>query len=1099
MKALFWRILLLIMLIQIPVQAIETGRFMIYPDICGDKIIFTYEDDLWLTSLDNGIAVRITTYPGNEYAAKFSPDGKWIAFTGSYQGNTDVYLIPAEGGTPTRITYLPNSARTVGWTPDSKSIVFSSFYDVPPASRDPKLFKVSIDGDMPESLPVDRGVSCSFSSDGGKMLYVRRGREDYYWKRYKGGRYPDIWMTDFKTGTFTPMTTYVGKNAYPIWIGDTMFFLSDRGDNGISNIYAYDLVSKAITAVTTFSDFDVMTPSSDGSRIIFMYNGFIHVFDPKSSTTEKITVQLHTDNWKVQPRWINPKEYIHDFDIGNAGKNAVLTARGDIFRLAIKTDDDENVTTPVNLSQTSGSRERYARLSPDGKTVAFFSDRSGEYQLYTVDISGGFWTQLTENLNCTVYQLQWSPDSKKILFGNKKFELFYIDIEKKKLKKIDESNTLDNDEFTWEISDYAWSPDSRWVAYSFTCENRNNAIYLYDTQQNQRVRLTGDFYDNLNPRWDADGGYLYFLSNRNYEISMDLFEDNHIVWNPTKVMAVLLRKGDTPPFADAATDDDENDSEKEHRKEDEAQKFRVNIDGIQERIYPLPIEPGNYFHLKAGKGAIGWSSVERFSEDEYEEFFNPGGKDKWEFKIFSMENKETVNLKQKISEAQVSINGEQLILKKQSKIYTTTFKKAFKSKKLGKELNLSGMAYYVEPYKEWNQIFSDAWRWYRDFFYDKNMHGRDWKKMGETYRAYLKDIKSRDQLNWVLSQMVGELCVSHTYIWGGDDGPETRISHPKSVASLGVDWAADEKTGLYRFEKIYGPTPYFTDIKTPLCRPDIELKEGDYLLAINGQKIKAPANIYKLLQVTKNEAFQITVNDKPVMEGAKTYKVKPIRSERAARYARWVSDNIETVLKETNGDVGYMHITAMGGNGIMQFDKFWRAFRYKKGLIIDVRGNGGGWTEYFMIDKLERRQIAYDVLQGMEPYRYPNPASSAHFVIISNENNGSDGEAFVEHFKARKLGTVVGVPSWGGLVGIINGQKTIDNGTVHQSNNAFYGEEGKWLVENHGADPDIYQDNDPASVIAGKDLQLQKAIEVALKKIKEDPFVFPAVPDYPRK
>ena len=1085
----------ILILIPAALIAADEARFMSYPDINGDKVVFTYDDDLWLTATQGGTPNRITTHPGREYAAKFSPDGKWIAYTGSYDGPPDVYLIPAEGGTPKRLTYLPAGSVSVAWTPDSKFVVFRSIYGRKPISRDPKLYKVSIDATLPEALPVERGVSCSFSGDGQQMLYVRKKNQDYYWKRYKGGQYPDIWLADFSTGKFTPITDYVGRNAYPMWIGNTLYFNSDRGPGGITNLFAQDLKTKAVKQVTNFMDFDVMTPSADRHQIVFTQNGYLYVLDPKSPAPRKVTIRVANDNWKLQERWTNASDYIQYMDVSNGGKQAIFTARGDLFRVVL----DEKETTAKNLTNTSGIREKYAQISPDGKKVAFFSDRTGEYQLYVQDVEGGQATALTDSLNRTTYHLRWSPDGSKILFGNKEFSIFYIDVASRKLTKIDESHYLDNDEFTWEMSDYVWSPDSRWIAYSFTRENRNNVIFLYDTAEGKRIQLTSDFYDNLNPRWDADGGYLYFLSNRNYQIGMDLFEDDHIAVNPTRVMVVQLRKGEKPPFAKPAVEEADKGKGGIRPEIAAADRFRVDAEGIQDRIYALPAEPGNYFHLIGGKGYAAWSSVPNFTEEEYEEFYNVRGRTKWTFRLFSMKDEKAAELEDKIAEAQVSANGENLIIKKDSKLYTTTFEKAYQSRKLGKEVNLSGMLYRVVPLDEWNQILSDTYRWYRDFFYDKEMHGRDWKAIAEKYRTYIKDFRSRDQLNWVLSEMVGELCVSHTYISGGDSGAEPRKDSPLFTGLLGVDLAADKQSGFYRFEKIYGPTQYFTEIGTPLSRPDINLKEGDYLLAINGEKVKVPDNYFRLLQVARDQYVTITVNSEPSETGAKTYRVKPAASDQQARYARWVSDNIDKVLKASNGDFGYMHITAMGGPGVMQFDKYWRAFRYKKGLLIDVRGNSGGWTEYFMIDKLERRQVAYNVLQGMEPYRYPNPASRAHFVVLSNEDNGSDGEAFVEHFKARKLGTVVGVPSWGGLVGIVNTQQTIDNGRVEQSNNAFYGKDGKWWVENHGADPDVLQDNDPASVMAGKDVQLEKALEVVMKKIKEEPFQFPPVPKYPKK
>jgi tricorn protease len=1076
----------------LPALSAEEARFMTYPDILGDRIVFSYEGDLWLTTVDGTTPVRLTAHPGGEAFARFSPDGKWIAFMGSYEGMQDVYLMPADGGKPRRMTWLPSGAIPVTWTPDSKYIVFSSTWARRPASRDPRLFRVAIEGSMPEPLPLDRGVNCSFSEDGKKMLYVRKGNESYYWKRYKGGQYPDIWMFDFGTNQFAKVSDYVGRNAYPMWLGGTMYFNSDRDANGITNIFAQDLKTKAVRQVTRFTDFDVMWPSSDRKRIVFVQNGFLNVLDPKGGVPKKITIRIPSDDWRLQDRWINPSDYLQFMDVGNDGKNVVIDARGDVYHLGL----GEQEVAAKNLTGTPGVRERYPRISPDGKRVVYFSDKTGEYQLYIQDLSSGAVTQITDALARTNYHVRWSPDGTKLLFGNKDFAIFWVDVASRKLTRIDESHYLENDEFTWEESDYAWSPDSRWVAYSFTRENRNNVIFLYDTVEGRKVQVTKDFYDNLNPRFDADGGYLYFLSNRNFQIGMDPFEDDHIVVNPARVMVVQLRKGEKPPFSKPVTEGEAATPD----KSDAAARFRIDVEGIPDRVFDLPISPGNYFHLLAGKGYVLWVSVPRFTEEEYEDFYVPRPLTKWTLHVFSMKDQKAVEIEDKIAEAQLSANGEQLIVRRENKISTTPVDKAYASKKAGRDVDLTGLTYRVSPREEWLQIFNDAWRWYRDFFYDREMHGRDWKAIGEKYRAYVKDLRLRSQLNWTLSEMVGELCVSHTYISGGDMG--LSANPPASVkftGLLGADLVPDASNGLYRFAKIYGPTEYYSGIEMPLARPDVAVKEGDYLLAINGQQVKVPENYFRLLQVGKDDYVIVTVGSVPSDPNARTYRVKPVRSDQQARYARWVSDNIEKVLRQSDGKVGYMHITAMGGGGIMEFDKFWRAFRYKEGLIIDVRGNSGGWTEYFMIDKLERKQVAYNVLQGMEPYRYPNSASRAHYVLVSNEDNGSDGEAFVEHFKARQLGTVVGVPSWGGLVGIVNGQQTIDGGRVEQSNNAFYGKEGKWLVENHGADPDVLQDNDPASVMDGKDLQLEKAVEVALRKIKEQPWQFPPVPKYPKK
>jgi tricorn protease len=1076
-KTLFAVVALALAIAAVPAAAGTPGRFIQYPDISGNVIVFNWDRDLWTVPAAGGVATRLTSHPGGENVPKFSPDGRQIAFAGQYEGN-NLYVIPATGGTPKRVTFMGAGIQTVGWTPDGTRIVFRSGHE---NTFRPivKLYTVPASGGLPEQMPMERGILCSYSPDGTKLAYNRRGNEEYYWKRYKGGQYTDIWLYDFKANTYTPLTDYVGKNAYPMWVGNRLYFVSDRGKSGIANLFTYDFATKKVDQVTDFADFDVQMPETDGKSIVFVQAGWLHVLDTATNKVRRVSVEMPDDRWELADRTINPREFIHSMTLSNDGKTAVFEARGDIFAVAA---DDGRV--PRNLTRTPGTRERFPQLSPDGKRVAFYSDKTGDYQIYATDVTGDKpWDPLTTSLDRYSYHLEWSPDGSKILFGDKDFSIFYLDLATKKLTKVASSNQMKNDEFFWELSDYSWSPDGKWIAYSFVEFNRNNKVFVYNLEQNKSYPLTNGFYDSLNPTFDANGEYLYFLSYRDFTARMDIFEDNHVILNPVQVMAVQLKAGQAPPF------------EKGVARKAEPQPFRIDVAGIEQRVFPLPVKTGNYFFLKAGKGVVTWASTDFFGESEYETVFTPSGEDKWTLNAFDMASQKLTVSEDTLSDWRLSLNREQAIVRKGNIYSVGATDKVAGSKGFGAKLNLDQMTYRVSPVAEWTQIFNDAWRWYRDFFYDANMHGNDWKRIGDKFRAMLPELNNRSDLNWLLSQMVGELCVSHTYVSGGDFSPTQLPPNPVYTGFLGADIKADA-SGYPKLVRILGPTVYNRDLVAPLARPDVDVKDGDYLIAIDGHDLKGDTP-YRYLQVTRGQRVTVTVNGAPSSTGARSYEIEPLRSETDLRYYRWVADNIAAVEKASGGQLGYMHITAMSSNNTGQFDKYWRAFRDRKGLVLDVRGNGGGWTEYFIIDKLERKMTAQNVLRGMVPFRYPGSVTTGPIAVLTNEYNGSDGEAFLEDFKARKLGTIIGVPSWGGLVGILNGQTTIDNGTIQQSNNAFYNEKGQWLIENHGGDPDILLDNDPASASAGKDVQLDKAIGVLLKQIKDKPFTWPPVPKYP--
>jgi tricorn protease len=1044
----------------------DQPRFVTRPDVHGDQVVFTWDGDLWTGSLRGGEARRITTHPGIESFARFSPDGKWIAFTGQYDGPGDVYVMPAAGGTPKRLTWH-GPAQVQGWTADGK-ILFTASYEgnFRPISR---LYAVDMEGHEPEPL-LPRAVQGNASPDGKYLAFAPKGIIEYYWKRYKGGWHEELWMKDLATGQFTQLTDYVGENADPLWAGGKLLFVSDRV-KGHANLFAMDPVTKATEPLTDFRDFDVQQPGTDGQTVVFQQAGYLTALDLATKKTWRVDLRCAADGWKVAPRTVNPKEWIQSMALGDHGKTAVFEARGDVFTVPIA-----RAAEAQDLTRTPGVRERMPRLSPDASKVAYFSDASGDYDIYVQPAKGGAAKRVPTGLKTALYHLEWSPDGQKLLFGDKSFAIYAMDLATGRVTKIDERHELKNDQFTWEVSDYAWAPDSTWIAYSLVEPNRNSRIYLYNLATKQKVTLTDGFYDSLNPRFDPKGGALYFLAYNNFDIQLDPSQDNHIEPAPTRIMAVRLKAGD----ADA----------------DDKAPFRIDADGLPGRARALPIKPGNYFHLQAGKGLIGWDESEGWDDRINEEVWKTGGTPKWKAHFYdTAEHKESV-LNDAVSGWTFDDEGTRILVQKGGDFFAGDAAEAMSSKALPKAVDLSGMSMAVDPRAEWKQVFEDAWRWYRDFFYDTNMNGMDWQAMHDRYAAWLPSLNSRAELNWLLSQMVGELSVSHTYISGGDMGPVKPEPPLLYTGLLGADF--DTANGRYRFTRVYGPSLPAPALKGPLADPDPKVKPGDYLLAIDGHPLKAGDSIEALLQVRKGQKVKLTVNGTPSEAGARTLDVEPVRSEGDLRYQAWVSDNVAKVDKLSNGQLGYMHISAMSDVNIGEFDKFWRAFRYKKGIVIDVRGNGGGWTEYFMIDKLERVQAGFNVLRGMAPFRYPGTASDGRFVFLSNEMNGSDGEAFLSHVKARKLGAIVGVNSWGGLVGIINTQRTVDGGSVEQSNNAFYGREGKWWVENHGVDPDLRVVNDPASLDAGSDLQLETGVKTLLDQLAAQPTTaFPPVPAYP--
>ncbi len=1050
------------------------------PDIHGDRVVFVYAGDLWKANAAGGAAVRLTSHPGVESYPRFSPDGRWIAFTASYDGNQDVYVIPTEGGEPKRLTYHGGRDIVQGWTPDGDSVVFVSWRDV--GYGGPLAYTVPVKGGYPKALPLGPAAYLSISPDGRRIAFNRNWGEFRNWKRYKGGRAQDVWLFDRDRDQFTRLTTYEGIDRHPLWVGGKIYFISDR-ETGVNNLFSLDPRTGEITRLTNHRGWPVYAPETDGRRVVYECGGALWVYDPATGTERKLEITVPSERWMSRPRQVNPAEHLGDYDVSPDGKQLAIEARGDVFVVS------ENGEKWRNLTETPGSRERYPAWSPDGEWIAFFSDRSGEYQLYKVPSEGGEWVQLTKSLRGQPYHLQWSPDGKFIAFGDKDYNLYIVEVEKRRLKKVDRCLNQKDYEFYWEISDYAWSPDGRWLAYSKVGPNLNSSIYLYDTASGKIHRLTGDSFDDFSPSFDWNGRYLYFLSQRNFNPQMDPSEDNFIINPMTRVYLVALRAREERPF-DA--------SEEERTRVVPPDSFRIDLEGIEDRIFQVPIAAANYVALQAGKNKFLVRGKDEFGFPGIEEFFNPAGvRDYW-LKGFDIGSKKATTVLKGIGNFRVSVKGEHFGYRSGKTIGLLSLDRLSESKVGDGAVKLEDLSVELDLRKEWKQILDETWRWYRDFFYDPDMHGIDWQAVHDRYAALLPFVETRRDLTLLLSEMVGEVVASHCYVFGGE-GNSPFKSQPVGTGLLGADLRPDPASGYYRFTHILKGSSWQPRYRAPLAAPNVRVRPGDYLLKINGHEVKATENYLKYLVGKAGREVEITVNSRPSLDGARTYRVKTVGSEAGLRRLEWVERNRRYVEEKTQEQVGYMHLPDMDRAGLAAFEREFKANKYKEGLIIDVRYNGGGFTNYFVIDKLERQLVFGVKTRDFRPMRFPMVSFAGPIVALINQNTGSDGELFTEHFKARKLGKVIGTRTWGGLIGIINVIPLVDGGIVTQPNVGFYDFRGRWVVENHGAEPDIEVDIDPAAWLEGRDPQLEKAVEVILGDLKTKAVELPEPPPFPTR
>ncbi len=1048
------------------------ARLLRFPAIHGDQIAFTYAGNLYTVPANGGVARRLTSHDGFEMFARFSPDGKWLAFTGQYDGNTEVYLMPAQGGVPKRLTYTATLGRdyvadrmgpnniVIGWTNEGKRILFrsrmTSFNDFIG-----KLYTIGVDGGMPEELPLPRGGFGDYSPDDSKLVYNRIFREFRTWKRYRGGMCDDIWIYDFKTKQTEQITKDDSSHIIPMWAGDKIYFISDRAEDMRFNIWSYDLKSKTAKQVTQFKEFDIKFPSKGDKAIVFENGGFIWRMDLATEKLEKVNVRIEEDLLTGRGGLKDLSKSVNSYDIAPDGKRALLGARGEVFTVPAASG------LTRNLTNTSGVHERNAKWSPDGKTVAFISDSSGEDEIWVQNQDGSEAAQqITTGADTYKYAIDWSPDGKKILWGDKKFRLQFVDVATKKV-------TLATQAKQWEIREYAWSPDSKWIAWAQDETDSLAKVHLYSVEQNKSWEVTDGWFASGQPAFSSDGKYLFFVSNRDFNPVYSSTEWNHAYRDMARIYFVTLAKETPNPFK-PKQDEVGEPVGPAAPKIDLGAPIKVDVDGLKDRILSLTVPASTYHNLQSAGGLI---------------YYLRGGTT---FAAYDLTGAKEILLGV-VNGFEISHDQKKILVSKNGQYGIIDLPKSG-TVEISKPLDLSGVEMRLDRQAEWKQIFNECWRQMRDFFYAPNMHGVNWPAIREKYEVLLPYVQHRDDLTYVIGEMIAELNAGHCYVGGGDVPAVHRIP----TGLLGAVLKKQPETGYFQITKILKGASWDRGLHAPLADLGVDVKEGDYIIAVNGQPTNEVRNIYQLLINTVGKPITLKVNGAPNAKGARNIVVTPIADESKLYYHDWVEGNIKKVDDASGGKVGYLHVPDMSAVGLNEFVKHFYPQITKKALIIDVRGNGGGNVSPMIIERLRREIAMIGIARNAPPHVEPNGMLWGPMLCLLNEFSASDGDLFPYRFKHYKLGPLIGKRSWGGVVGIRGSLPLVDGGTLMKPEFSRYDVEGKkWIIEGHGVDPDIVQDNDPAKEYAGVDEQLNKGIEVILEKLKTEEKKVPPPPPFP--
>jgi tricorn protease len=1087
-----------------PAQGDGMARLLRFPDIRGDLIAFVYAGDIWTVPSVGGTARRLTSHPGLELFPKISPDGRWIAFSGEYGGTRQVFVIPVEGGEPRQLTYyndvgpLPPRGgwdnTVMGWTPDGKSVLFRS-NRVAQSNRLSRPYLISVDGGTEQPLPITESGSASFSPDGERLAFTPITNEFRGWKRYRGGQSPDVWIYDLARNTSEQITNTRAQDMVPVWLGDTVYYLSDR--DWTMNLFAYNTRTKKTRKVTNHTDYDVLWPSGSGEELVFEAGGYVYRLNADSGKEERVLIKVYGDFPDTVPYFKNVKANIEYYSLSPAGVRALFSARGDIFTAPAKEGEVRNLT------DSQGVRETAPAWSPDGRWVAYLSDRSGEYEIYVRPGDGtGQERRVTTDGDIWRFPLQWSPDSTMIAYGDKKQRLRFVNVMSGATTDVDRSNTND-------ITSYTWAPDSRWIAYTKLGDNQFSEIWVYSIESRRAQRLTGGMTSDTEPVFDPKGRYLYFLSNRDFNLTFSSWEFNYVYTNPTRVYVGLLSEDGPALFL--PTSDEERVKTKEtplmtppnpaqapppqgaraqpgaqpgaqpspeaaatpqptgtpaDAKAGEKQSpglVRIDFEGFENRVRAIPGQPSNYRRLAANADGVLYLS-------------GPG-----KLSLYNLNAKAEQTIIDGIRNYDLSDDGKQIIFQAGENYGVAACAPGQKAD--SGLLKLDGMVVKIDPRAEWKQEYVDAWRIMRDWFYDPNMHGVNWPAVRAKYEQLVPYIANREDLNFLLTEMGSELMAGHIYVERGSDPPKVTRT---DGGLLGAEITPDS-SGYFKITKIFPGENWQDSFRSPLTEPGVKAKVGDLILAVDGRPTRGAKNFYELLEGKADRVVSLTLNTRPDTTGAREERVRPVKSETNLRYLDWVQTRQAIVDRLSGGRIGYIHVpnTAVEGNREL-FKNFYRQTK-RDALIIDDRYNGGGFIPDRMIELLERKPLSYWVRRGTGATSTPAFAHLGPKAMLVNGYAGSGGDALPYYFRERALGRIFGTTTWGGLIGLSGNPQLADGGSLSTPTFRFMDIEGRWAVEGVGVDPDVEVVDSPEALARGEDPSLEAAVRYLLEELRRNP------------